>query len=412
MEPRFGSGVSGNPDTATAVRQACADAEAALAGEPADLALVFFTAHHAAEARGLRDLVRARLSPRMVMGCSAVSVIGGVSELESVPGVTVLAGVMPGVSLAPFALGDLPGPDAPAEKFAAAMGADHYHHRTTLVFADPFSVPLVKLLPAMDRASPGRVLGGIASGAEKPGGNMLILGDHVASAGLIGLSIAGPISVDAVVSQGCRPIGPNLVVTKAKANLIRELGGRPAVRVVQEVIAGLPEHERELLRGGLLLGCVTNEYKERFGRGDYVIRQVMAADEASGAIAVGELMRVGQTVRLHARDAATAREDLAMLLDAEKLRDRPGGALLITCNGRGKSLFGEAHQDAKAVARAFAPAEGGEELARAGRPIDAAAPSVPTAGFFAAGEIGPVAGRSYLHGHTACLALFRAKRGR
>jgi small ligand-binding sensory domain FIST len=33
---------------------------------------------------------------------------------------------------------------------------------------------------------------------------------------------------------------------------------------------------------------------------------------------------------------------------------------------------------------------------------------VPTAGFFAAGEIGPVGGQSFLHGFTATIAVFPA----
>jgi small ligand-binding sensory domain FIST len=203
-----------------------------------------------------------------------------------------------------------------------------------------------------------------------------------------------------------------MVVTKARANLVQQLGGQPAMTAVQSVIHELDDAQRELLRNGLFIGCVRDEYRERFGRGDYLIRNVMAADEQTGAIAVGELMRVGQTVRLHVRDARTATEDLEMLLDAQKLHDRPLGAMLLTCNSRGRNLFGESHRDVKTVSRAFAPFVGGEEMAKGGEPIDSNAPMLPLAGFFAAGEIGPIGDRSYLHGHSACLALFRATRRR
>ena len=33
---------------------------------------------------------------------------------------------------------------------------------------------------------------------------------------------------------------------------------------------------------------------------------------------------------------------------------------------------------------------------------------VPTAGFFCAGELGPVGGRNFLHGFTATMAVFPA----
>jgi small ligand-binding sensory domain FIST len=62
------------------------------------------------------------------------------------------------------------------------------------------------------------------------------------------------------------------------------------------------------------------------------------------------------------------------------------GALLFSCNGRGRGLFGHSDHDAETVA---------EELAGA-----------PAAGFFAAGEIGPVGGESFLHGFTATIAVF------
>jgi small ligand-binding sensory domain FIST len=37
---------------------------------------------------------------------------------------------------------------------------------------------------------------------------------------------------------------------------------------------------------------------------------------------------------------------------------------------------------------------------------------VPVAGFFAAGELGPVGDSNFIHGHTASIALFRPKGGR
>jgi small ligand-binding sensory domain FIST len=37
-------------------------------------------------------------------------------------------------------------------------------------------------------------------------------------------------------------------------------------------------------------------------------------------------------------------------------------------------------------------------------------PGTPVAGFFAAGEIGPVGGKNFIHGHTASFALFRESR--
>lgn len=103
------------------------------------------------------------------------------------------------------------------------------------------------------------------------------------------------------------------MITKARGNIIFELGGRPALRVLQEAVAELSEEQRAKLPGGPFIGRVINEYKERFGRSDYLIRTVMGFDPNTGAVAVGDLVRVGQTIRFHARDAQTASEDLALL---------------------------------------------------------------------------------------------------
>ncbi len=277
------------------------------------------------------------------------------------------------------------------------------------------------------------ILGGMASLGRRPDTNVFILNDELSINGGVGVSLSGAIDVAAVVSQGCRPIGTPLVVTACRKQLLHGLAGRPALEVLAEIVSSLNEHERELLRTrGLFLGRAVNEYKERFGRGDFLIRNVIGIDKRAalnafggddvegeegvssggargggkgvgGAIAVAELLRIGQTVQFHVRDEQTADEDLALLLDGQKLYDPPAGALLFTCNGRGRELFGEPHHDARAIARAFSPTAGS-------MPSEARAPSLPLAGFFAAGEIGPIGDDVFVHGQTACIALFRELR--
>jgi small ligand-binding sensory domain FIST len=304
---------------------------------------------------------------------------------------------------------------------AAGMGD---RHRATFLFADPFSVAMNALLPALDRArtaaapggaEPGAMIGGLASASPRAGGNALMLDDEILNAGAVGVSLSGPVRIDTVVSQGCRPFGRPVVVTGVRGQIVTTLGSRPALEVLQGMIEELDESSRELLKKGVFLGRVVNEYKDRFGRGDFLVRNVIGGEEKTGSIAVADLLRVGQTVQFHLRDATTADEDLALLLDGQKLYGPPAGAMLFTCNGRGKRLFGEPNHDAAAVSRAFALAEPGEQLAKAGRKVapapvsgePGAVPAIPLAGFFAAGEIGPVGDGVFLHGQTAALALFR-----
>jgi small ligand-binding sensory domain FIST len=304
-----------------------------------------------------------------------------------------MAMTLPGVTLSPWTST----PDDPIPLAHANQIAERIHlsddFRATIMLGEPFTTPITRLLPAITGCGgPGRpvpVVGGMASGAGQPGHNRLILDDQVLAAGSIGVSVAGEVDVGFVVSQGCRPIGKTLVVTKAKDNVILELGGSPAMQVLQELASGLTDDERELLQKGLLIGNVLDEHKTHFGRGDFLVRNILGFDQQRGGVVVGDLPRLGQTIQFHVRDAVTAGEDLQLLLDAQQLNDEPFGALLFTCNGRGHRLFGEPNHDISVIA---------ERLG-----------DVPIAGFFAAGEIGPIGDRSFLHGHTASLALFRQR---
>ncbi len=402
-------------DTLAAANAAC-DRLLTRVGGPVDLLLVFFTPHHTPRADELAGVLRERLRPGTLVGLSAVSVIGDGTEIENAPGVSLLALRAPGLACRAIPIDDLPGTPSPEdarESWRGPLGVTD-DLRAILVLADPFSVPIAHVLACMNAAIEGparkpAVFGGMASGAERAGGNAFLLDDRIIRTGGVLVTLTGGVHIDTVVSQGCRPIGRPMVITKARKNILFELGGEPAAEAIQNILSAQGDSAKELIKQGLFLGIVVDEYKPRFGRGDFLIRAMLGVDAAHGAVAVGELLRVGQTVRLHVRDVKTASEDLSLLLDAQKLYDPPLGSLLVTCTGRGSALFGGRDHDASAVIRAFQDARAGEVLAAPGAYVDpATAPPIPQAGFFAQGEIGPIGGRSFVHGHTACVALFRA----
>jgi small ligand-binding sensory domain FIST len=230
----------------------------------------------------------------------------------------------------------------------------------------------------------------MASGGVAPGENRLLLGRQQFDQGAVAAMICGAVKVRSVVSQGCRPIGQPFVVTKAEGNVIYELGGTPALARLQQVFGTLSEREQIMVRQGVHVGRVLSEYQDEFQRGDFLVRNVIGADPKSGAIAIGDFVRPGQTVQFHVRDEQTADEDLRELLSAAQRGDTPTcGALLFTCNGRGTRLFSTSNHDAGCVQ---------EVLGR-----------IPVAGFFAQGEIGPVGGKNFLHGFTASVALFESR---
>jgi small ligand-binding sensory domain FIST len=258
-----------------------------------------------------------------------------------------------------------------------------------IVLSDPYSFSTDALLARFAREAPAMpVLGGIASARTPEGEGALFFGEEVVSGGAVGVVLEG-VDVRPCVSQGAAPLGREVTITSGEGNVIHELAGRPALEMVEHLIAELPPRERRLVAAGLLIGIVIDAGKPEYGQGDFLVRGVLGADPHTGSLAVGTTIQPGQVVRLHARDARSADADLhrALRLQVQALGDvPPAGALVFSCNGRGRAMFDEPDHDAAVVH---------SELAGA-----------PAAGFFAAGEIGPVGGRSYLHGFTATVALF------
>ena len=389
---RWAEAASRADDPADAAHEVAESLAAALGDGPVDLVLLFFTAPLAPGAEAIAAALKARLSPGCIAGVSGVSVVGAGQEFEEGPALTAVAARMPGVEVKPFILMPAAWGEAieePLEFARHTPGADRAE--LVIVLGDPFSLDPERVLRAFNRNAPGvRVVGGMASAGPRPHANTLLLNDWVASEGGIGIALKGALRVDVVVSQGCRPIGPPLTITRVDRNIIVELDGQPALERTEQVLRELPERERECLKGGLYVGRAARG--DASGRGDYLIRNLLGADRDRGVLAVADLMTLNERVRLHVRDAGTALEDLELLLAPQEFDSRAAGALLFSCNGRGRAFFGRPDRDAATLRAAL----GG---------------SVPVAGFFCAGEIGPVGERNSLHGHTASIAIVRPKAG-
>jgi small ligand-binding sensory domain FIST len=385
MSTRIGTGVSTEHDPLAAGSAAARTAAEALDGASADLALVFASGSHLVAPEATLEGVHAELAPRALIGCGAGGVLGRGRELEQGTGLAVWAAAFDGGEATPFnasVLGDEPEYEvAGLPSLEASSGV--------LLLSDPYSFPTDAVLDVIAVQSPTvPVIGGIASARTATGDASLFFGDAVCDGGAVGVSLQG-VEMLPCVSQGAAPLGRELTITAAEGNVIHELAGRPALETLQLVISELSPRERGLVAGGLLIGVVIDGGKPDYEQGDFLVRGVLGADSDTGAVVVGTQVAAGQVIRLHARDARSADEDLhqALKLRVEALAgERPAGALVFTCNGRGSAMFGIPDHDVEAIE---------SELGGA-----------PSAGFFAAGEIGPVGGRSFLHGYTATLAVF------
>ncbi len=385
---RSAAAVSTGTKTAAAAAQLATTLRSALAATP-DLVFLFASSRHADEADALLADIHRELHPRHVVGCSAEAVIGEAHELENEDAVVALAVSAPGARIESFHSefeptdggGTLAG--MPLDRAAADPES------ALIVFADPYSFPMDAVLRHANQEMKGsRIVGGMASGSDASGGNRLFVDDETFESGCAGVLIGGDVAVRPVVSQGCRPIGSHAVVTKCRNNVIEELGGRPALGRLEEILADLDPDDLELVRNSLHVGRAIDEYRSTFGRGDFLIRSVIGFDQKTGAIAINDAVRLGQTLQFQVRDPRSATEDLEHLLAAEVADSalHPArAALLFSCNGRGKRMFAEPDHDAARVRTAFG--------------------DLPTAGFFAGGEVGPIGGKNFLHGFTASIAL-------
>jgi len=383
---RFGDGLAVGGDLLAAAEAATADALAPLGGRVPDLVCVFVSGADPDACTAALERAATSAPAGAVLGCSAGGVIGGATGVEGRPAVSVFAAVLPGVRLRSFHL-EVMRTDAKA----AVVGMPELDgDDVAVLLTDPYSFPVDGFLAQANSALPGLpVVGGVAAGPRGAGSTRLLVDGRVADRGAVGLLLQGS-GVRTLVSQGCRPVGPAMTVTAASGNVVRGLAGVPALQRLEQLLRELPPADQALASSGLQIGLAVDEYAEEH---DYLVRPILGVERETQGVVVGDLVEVGSTVRLQVRDADAADADLRRMLAGYRrdTLDAPaGGALLFSCNGRGAHLFGSAHGGAD-----HDPALVRSELAAQG-----------VAGFFAGGELGPVAGRNSLHGFTAAVLAF------
>jgi len=356
-----------------------------------DLGVLFVSPWHPYDPRELYEALRSKAGIRHFLCCTCAGTIGSEREIEGRPSASLMLARLPGVKISPFYLSQaaLEGLKTP-EAWYHFLEVFPNENPSFLVLPDPFLIDANGFLVQLNAAYKGAaIVGGLASAAAGPNENVLIMDGEVFQEGLIGVCLTGNVRLETVVSQGCRPIGETFIVTKAQHNIIHELAGRPFYKVLEEVLKKGTDYDRHLAREAIFVGIAIDEYRHSFKRGDFLIRGVMAVDPSTGAGAIGDHIRAGQTVQFHLRDARTANEDLHELLKMYKQKSHcvaPHGALVFSCNGRGMNLFGEHDHDIRIIQHHLGP--------------------IPAAGFFCAGEIGPIGGANFLHGFTNSMALF------
>ena len=384
--PCCAAAISTEADLEAAVAEVSEEIESRLDGARPDLLFTFATHHFGGDLPRLSGELVAATNTEHLVGCTGAWAAGEGREVEHSPALAVMAAKLDDTRIRIDHIAP------PSEGGPETLDFEIENPDTSgvLVFGDPFTFPATAWLGAFHDVNPDvPLVGGLAGGGIAPGQNILFAGSDAVNSGAVVCTIEGATRLVPAVSQGCRPVGPPLVATKVEGNVVLEFRGQPAAKVMFEVLESLDESERRLFQAGAFIGRAVDAAKSKFHSGDFLVRNVMGLDPKRHAVAIADDgLRTGTTLQLMVRDAASASNELNSMLEIAGLASAGEalGGLLVTCGGRGQGMFGRPHHDAAAIERSFGP-------------------GFPLAGFAAAGEIGPIGGRSFLHGFSASVAL-------
>ncbi|NJK99129.1 MAG: hypothetical protein HC910_00680 [Spirulinaceae cyanobacterium SM2_1_0] len=398
-----------------AIGEVAAQVERSLTAPP-DLGIILVSASFASDYPRLLPLLRERLPLPTLIGCGGAGIVGSypdasAEEIEAGTALSLSVANLPGATVQAFHVNaaDLPDLDSSPESWHALTGVAPADPLGFVLLVDPFSARINDLIEGLDYAYPQAAkIGGLASSGTPGTPSGLLLArdgvDQLHREGTVGLALGGNAVLDAIVAQGCRPIGQPYVVAQGERNVVLELAepvaaGRsearpqPPLQILRDLIQTLSPADRELAQHSLFVGLARDEFKLQLGPGDFLIRNLIGVDPKVGAIAIGDRVRAGQRLQFHLRDRDTSAEDLTTLLTAYQQQQdgdsQPLGALMFACLGRGRGLYDQANFDS----RRFQEYIG----------------NIPLGGFFCNGEIGPVGGQTFLHGYTSVFGIVRSR---
>lgn len=401
------SALSTRPSLEAAIKDVAEQAQHQLQASP-DLAFVFISSAFASEYSRLVPLLQEVLTVPTLIGCSGGGVVGvdaggHIQEVEGRAALSLTLAHLPGVSVQAFHLlpEDLPDLDSPPDAWIDAIGVPVQDQPQFVLFASPTSPGVSELLQGLDFAYPGCIkVGGLASVNSLSGTSGLFCNDHHYEDGIVGVALSGNLIMETIVAQGCRPIGQPYRVAAAERNILTQLEEqtgeescgltRTPLEVLQGLFQELNESDRALAQHSLFVGVAQSAFKQNLEQGDFLIRNLLGVDPRTGAIAVGDRIRIGQRIQFHLRDADASAEDLRTLLARYQLQNgaaSPAGALMFSCMGRGAGLYEQPNFDSQLFTQHVH--------------------GVPLSGFFCNGEIGPVGGTTFLHGYTSVFGICR-----
>jgi small ligand-binding sensory domain FIST len=367
MHNSFAASTAFHEDWPVAMDQALA-ALAMPAG--ANLGFIYFTDYYSVDIVEVLDRLTTLTGIRNWVGTSSLGVIGQAVAAQNQPGLSLLVAGLPEGSFQVFS-----GRDRLPNTLGTDAASDQPYF--AVVHGDPATPDMGDLIADMaTKVSSGFITGGLAIAR----GDAPMIANGVLHGGISGVAFNEQIAITTRLTQGCCAVGPMHVVTACDQNVITEIDGRPALDAFLEAAGtslgqDLRRAARYILPG---LGIPGRD------DADFRVRNVIGLDPTNGLFAINDNIEVGQRLRFFRRDADCARADMMRMLTElrDSLDQAPRAALYISCAARGANMFGDDNTEPGMIAEVF--------------------PGLPTAGFFAGGEIS----HDQLYGYTGVLTLF------
>ncbi len=359
------------------------------------LGLVFASPKYMDTALELVDVLRSSVGIPTLAGCVSGGIICNEMEHERDAGIALGLYYLPGAQLQDLAFSSSMARDAAKSEeegfWRRRFDPGSESINSWLVFAEPLHFDVETWINSWQRDFPGKpIYGGLSHFDPEEKQSLVVWNDSLLTNGGVAIGFAGGVCIRGLTAQGCTPVGETWTITKVKDNVLERIGNRPAFQIMEDTFNQMSNDLRVRSRGNLFIGLAVDEYQEDFGRGDFVVRNLMAANPENGQLTVGAFPRVGQTMQFQIRDgeaAATELKELVANKISENADKRVFGACLSNCAGRGWAMFGLPHHDATIIYRMIKPQA--------------------MAGFFGNGEFGPVGNRNFVHGYTSSLAVFK-----
>ncbi|MEM8867162.1 MAG: FIST N-terminal domain-containing protein [Verrucomicrobiota bacterium] len=359
--------------------------------QPVTFASCFISPQFAAQAPEILEIIRIYGQTNSVVGCTSNALVTENREIENEAGFIVTLYFLPETEADCFYISSSQLNDESDTPFELGSIKDEIpDYNAWLLFASPQNVEGEAWLKQWDLATEGAVtVGGYASAQNQNDPFLIFHRGKVHEEGAVAVGLKGRVTIEPIISQGCRPVGTPWPVTQATMNVIHKIGNRPILEVLRDTLEGMSQDDQSMARGNIFIGLVLDEYKPKFETGDFLVRNLAAIDPKSGAVAIATAPRVGQNLQFQIRDAHTASVGFEKRLEAKRTQigDRTiYGGCLVDCIGRGTSLYGVPDHDIRTIQSIF--------------------PGLPVSGLFCNGEFGRAKGLTRLHGYAACLGLF------